>query len=59
MRWQTYKAVAEFVDGEHWTEVYPEELEFAASLVGFRNIEWRRFEGGLSGSRQWKNGRKL
>jgi len=46
MRWQLYKAVAELVDGEHYTEIYPEELEFAASLIGFRDIEWRRFEGG-------------
>ena len=46
MRWQMYKSVAELVDGEHWTEIYPEELEFAAKLVGFKDIEWRRFEGG-------------
>ena len=46
MRWQMYKAVAELVDGEHYTEIYPGELEFAAKLVGFRDIEWRRFEGG-------------
>jgi len=45
-RWQTYKAVAELVDGEHYTEIYPEELEFAARLVGFKDIELRRFEGG-------------
>jgi len=45
-RWQMYKSVAELVDGEHWTEAYPEELEFAAKLVGFRDVEWRRFEGG-------------
>lgn len=46
LRWQMYKSIAELVDGEHWTEIYPQELEFAASLVGFKNIEWRRFEGG-------------
>lgn len=46
LHWQTYKAVAELVDGEHWTEIYPEELEHAVSLVGFGSIEWRRFEGG-------------
>jgi len=45
MHWQLYKSVAELVEGEHWTEIYPEELEFAASLVGFREIEWSRFEG--------------
>ena len=44
-RWQTYKAVAELVEGEHYTEIYPEELEFAAKLVGFKDIEWRKFEG--------------
>lgn len=46
MRWQSYKAVAELVGEGHYTEMYPEELEFAASLVGFKDIEWRRFEGG-------------
>ena len=46
MRWQTYKAVAELTGEGHYTEIYPEELEFAASLVGFRDIEWRRFTGG-------------
>ncbi|MEM2905683.1 MAG: class I SAM-dependent methyltransferase [Candidatus Bathyarchaeia archaeon] len=45
MHWQLYKSVAELVEGQHWTEIYPEELEFAASLVGFKEIEWRRFEG--------------
>jgi SAM-dependent methyltransferase len=45
-RWQTYKSIAELVDGEHYTEIYPEELEFAAKLVGFKNIEFKRFEGG-------------
>jgi ubiquinone/menaquinone biosynthesis C-methylase UbiE len=45
MRWQFYKSVAELVDGEHWAEIYPENLEYAASLIGFENIEWRRFEG--------------
>jgi len=44
-RWQTYKAIAELVDGEHYTEIYPEELEFAVKLVGFRDIELQRFEG--------------
>jgi SAM-dependent methyltransferase len=46
MRWQTYKAVAELTGEGHYTEIYPEELEFAASLVGFKNIEWRMFERG-------------
>lgn len=46
MRWQTYKAVAELVDGEHYTEIYPEELKFALQLVGFRDIEFQRFEDG-------------
>jgi len=45
-RWQTYKAIAELVDGEHYTEIYPEELEFAVKLVGFRDIELQRFEDG-------------
>ena len=45
MRWQMYKAVAELTGEGHYTEIYPEELEFAASLVGFRDIEWRRFVG--------------
>lgn len=45
-RWQTYKAIAELVDGEHYTEIYPEELEFAVKLVGFKDIELQRFEGG-------------
>lgn len=44
-RWQTYKAIAELVDGEHYTEIFPEELEFTAKLVGFKNIETRTFEG--------------
>jgi len=44
-RWQTYKAIAELVDGEHYTEIYPEQLEFAAKLVGFKDIELRKFEG--------------
>ena len=43
-RWQTYKSVAELVDGEHYTEIYPEELEFAARLVGFKDIELQKFE---------------
>lgn len=45
-RWQTYKAIAELVKGEHYTEIYPEELEFAVKLVGFRDIELQRFEDG-------------
>jgi len=45
-RWQTYKAIAELVDGEHYTEIYPEELEFAVKLVGFTDIELRRFHAG-------------
>jgi ubiquinone/menaquinone biosynthesis C-methylase UbiE len=45
-RWQTYKAIAELVDGEHYTEIYPEELEFAVKLVGFRDIELQKFEDG-------------
>lgn len=45
-RWQTYKAIAELVEGEHYTEIYPEELEFAVKLVGFKDIELQRFEGG-------------
>jgi ubiquinone/menaquinone biosynthesis C-methylase UbiE len=44
-RWQTYKSIAELVDGEHYTEIYPEELEFAAKLVGFKDIEVQKFEG--------------
>lgn len=43
MRWQLHKCVAELVDGERWTEIYPEEVEFAASLIGFQDIEWKRF----------------
>jgi len=45
-RWQTYKSIAELVEGEHYTEIYPEELEFAAKLVGFKDIELKKFEGG-------------
>ncbi len=45
-RWQTYKSVAELVDGEHYTEIYPEELEFAAKLVGFKDLELQKFQGG-------------
>lgn len=45
-RWQTYKSVAELVDGEHYTEIYPEELEFAARVVGFKEIELKIFVGG-------------
>lgn len=44
-RWQTYKALAELIEGEHYTEIYPEELEFAAKFTGFKNIEWKKFEG--------------
>ncbi|MFX0203860.1 MAG: class I SAM-dependent methyltransferase [Candidatus Hodarchaeota archaeon] len=44
-RWQTYKSLAELVEGEHYTEIYPEELEFVTKLVGFKDIEWKRFEG--------------
>jgi len=44
-RWQTYKSVAELIGEGHYTEIYPEELEFAFSLIGFKEIEWRRFEG--------------
>jgi SAM-dependent methyltransferase len=43
-RWQTYKAIAELVEGEHYTEIYPEELEFAVKLVGFKDIKLQRFE---------------
>jgi len=46
MRWQTYKAIAELVDGEHYTEIYPEELKFAMQLIGFTDIELQRFKGG-------------
>ena len=45
MRWQLYKSVSELVGEDTWREIYPEELEFAAKLVGFTDIEWRRFEG--------------
>lgn len=44
-RWQLYKAVAELTEGRHYTEIYPEELEVATKLVGFRDIEWKKFEG--------------
>jgi len=56
-RWQTYKAIAELVDGEHYTEIYPQELEFAVKLVGFIDIELQRFEAGpLSNEvmKEWK-----
>lgn len=46
LRWNTYKSVAELIGQGHYTEIYPEELEFAASLVGFRDIQWQRFDGG-------------
>lgn len=45
-RWQTYKALAELVEGDHYTEIYPEELEFAAKFTGFKDVEWKKFEGG-------------
>jgi len=45
-RWQTYKALAELVEGDHYTEIYPEELEFTAKFAGFKDIEWKSFEGG-------------
>lgn len=45
-RWQTYKSIAELVNIEHYTEIYPEELEFAAKLVGFKGIDLQKFEGG-------------
>jgi len=44
-RWQTYKAIAELVEGEHYTEIYPYELEFATKLIGFKDIELQRFQG--------------
>jgi len=56
-RWQTYKAMAELVNGEHYTEISPEELEFAVKLVGFTNIELQRFEDGPLSSEvmeEWK-----
>ena len=56
-RWQTYKAMAELVDGEHYTEIYPEELQFAVKLVGFTDIELQRFEDGPLSSEvmeEWK-----
>ncbi len=46
LRWNLYKAVSELTGRGHYTEIYPEELEFACALVGFRQIEWRRFDGG-------------
>ena len=46
MRWQMYKSVSQLIGEDTWTEIFLEELELAASLVGFKNIEWRRFEGG-------------
>ena len=45
-RWQTYKSIAELVEGEHYTEIFPEELKFAAKLVGFKDAELKKFEGG-------------
>ena len=45
-RWQTYKSVAELVDGEHYTEIYPEELAFASKVVGFKEIESQKSKGG-------------
>jgi SAM-dependent methyltransferase len=56
-RWQTYKAMAELVDGEHYTEIYPEELEFAVKLVGFKDIEMQRFNAGplsIEVMEEWK-----
>lgn len=38
--------MAELVEGEHYTEIFPEELEFAAKLVGFKDMELKKFEGG-------------
>jgi ubiquinone/menaquinone biosynthesis C-methylase UbiE len=46
LHWQLYKSVSELIGEDTWREIYPEELEFAAKLVGFTNIEWRRFDGG-------------
>lgn len=45
MCWQLYKSVSELIGEDAWKEIHPEELEFAAKLVGFKNIEWSRFEG--------------
>jgi len=44
-RWQTYKAMAELVDGEHYAEIHPEELEFTVKFAGFRDVEWKKFDG--------------
>ena len=49
--------MAELVDGEHYTEIYPEELQFAVKLVGFTDIELQRFEDGPLSSEvmeEWK-----
>ncbi len=46
MRWQMYKSVSQLIGEGPWMEIYLEELKFAAKLIGFRDIEWRRFEGG-------------
>lgn len=46
-RRQTYKSIAELVNGKHYTEICPEELQFAAKQAGFKDIELKSLKEDL------------
>lgn len=45
MRWQTIKALSDLIGEPHYNEVDPEDLEFTAKLVGFKDCRYAIFKG--------------
>jgi ubiquinone/menaquinone biosynthesis C-methylase UbiE len=45
LRWQLAKAISHLIGRPHASEIFPEDLEFVARLVGFCECEWAVFEG--------------
>lgn len=45
MRWQLIKAVSDLTGERHYNEVEPDDLEFVANLVGFKESRYAIFKG--------------
>lgn len=45
MRWQLIKAVSDLIGERHYNEVEPDDLEFIANLVGFKECRYAIFKG--------------
>lgn len=45
MRWQLVKAISHLIGRQHSNEVEPDDLEFIANLVGFKECRYAMFKG--------------